>query len=136
LKNVLLDTNIILDIALNRSPFVEDSAKVLYILEKLSIPAYVSATTITDIYYIASKSLGNQLAKEFLKDMFDFLDILGVDKLNIINALDSELADFEDAVQIDVALMHQIECIITRNTKDFINSPILILSPQEFVSRF
>lgn len=60
MKKVILDTNIILDIALERREFFEDATKVLVLINQRRIKSFVTATTITDIYYILKKSKGHQ----------------------------------------------------------------------------
>lgn len=134
MNKILLDTNIILDIAFERREFFEKSKELLLIINKLSIPAYVSATTVTDIYYILKKSKGHQLTISFLKNLFDFIDIADVSKEIIFSALNSELTDFEDAVQTECAEQNEINVIITRNIVDFKKSKLKIFTPSEFIS--
>jgi predicted nucleic acid-binding protein len=135
MNKILLDTNIILDIALERREFFEKSKELLLIINKLSIPSYVTATTVTDIYYILKKSKGHQLTISFLKNLFDFIDVAGVGKEVIISALNSELTDFEDAVQTECAGQNDINIIITRNIADFKKSKLEIFTPSEFISQ-
>lgn len=136
MNKILLDTNIILDIALERREFFEKSKELMLMLNKLSIPSYVTATTVTDIYYILKKSKGHQLTISFLKNLFDFIDIAGVNKEVIVSALISELTDFEDAVQSECASLNDINIIITRNIADFKKSKLKIVTPSEFISQY
>ena len=136
MNKILLDTNIILDIALERREFFEKSKELMLTINKLGIPSYVTATTVTDIYYILKKSKGHQLTISFLKNLFDFIDISGVSKEVIFSALNSELTDFEDAVQTECASQNGINIIITRNIADFKKSKLEIFTPSEFISQF
>jgi len=136
MNKILLDTNIILDIALERREFFEKSKELMMTLNKLNIPSYVTATTVTDIYYILKKSKGHQLTISFLKNLFDFIDIAGVNKEVVIRALNSELTDFEDAVQTECASQNDINIIITRNIADFKKSKLVIVTPSEFISQY
>lgn len=136
MNKILLDTNIILDIALERREFFEKSKELMLTLNKLSIPSYVTATSVTDIYYILKKSKGHQLTISFLKNLFDFIDIAGVSKEVIVGALNSELTDFEDAVQTECARQNDINIIITRNIADFKKSKLEIFTPSEFISQY
>jgi len=136
MNKILLDTNIILDIALERREFFEKSKELMLTLNKLNIPSYVTATTVTDIYYILKKSKRHQLTISFLKNLFDFIDIAGVDKEVVIRALISELTDFEDAVQTECASQNDINIIITRNIADFKKSKLVIVTPSEFISQY
>lgn len=133
MNKILLDTNIILDIALERREFYDKSKELLLTINKFSIPSYVTATTVTDIYYILKKSKGHQLTISFLKDIFDFIDVAGVGKEIIFSALNSEVTDFEDAVQTECARQNDINIIITRNIDDFKNSKLEIFTPSEFI---
>lgn len=136
MNRILLDTNIILDIALERREFFEKSKELLLTINKLSIPSYVSATTVTGIYYILKKSKGHELTISFLKNLFDFIDIAGVGKEIIFSALNSEFADFEDAVQAECANKNDINIIVTRNIADFQTSKLEIYTPSEFISQY
>jgi predicted nucleic acid-binding protein len=134
MKRVLLDTNIILDIALERREFFEKSKELMRFITQRDIPAYVTATTTTDIYYILKKSKGHKPTIEFLRNLFGFIDIAYVSSQVIINALQSELTDFEDAVQVESAKENGIGIIITRNKADFVKSDVSVFTPDEFVS--
>jgi predicted nucleic acid-binding protein len=134
-KNVILDTNIVLDIALDRVGFSEDSAKVLVLIKQKGIKSFVTATTITDIYYILKKSKGHHHTIGFLSGLFDFIDIAGVTKDAVLAALTSDMADFEDAVQIEAAKFNEIDTIITRNYSDFEHSGLEVYTPASFIGK-
>ena len=91
---MLLDTNIILDIALKREPFYTDSAGIFKKIDNKTIFGFVTATTITDIYYIAKKDKGHSIAIEFISNLIKFVDLIGIDKEVIIEALSTNLTDF------------------------------------------
>ncbi len=133
MKTVLIDTNIILDIALKREPYYTKSAEILRCIEKHQIKSYVSATSINDIYYIARKDIGHKTAIEFIANLIELVDIAGVDKQIIIDAVYSGISDFEDAIQNFSANKSDCEAIITRNKADFNKSNLLILTPEEFL---
>ncbi|MFP4557805.1 MAG: type II toxin-antitoxin system VapC family toxin [Bacteroidales bacterium] len=134
MKRLLLDTNIILDIALKREPHFEFSSKIFELIDKKRIVGYISATTITDIYYIFRKVKGKDTAIEFVSNLIEIIDIVGVDKNIIIKALKSNLNDFEDAIQVSAAECNEIEVVITRNKSDFLNSGLEILTPKELIN--
>jgi len=129
----LLDTNIILDIALKRLPYFESSSQIFEKIGANSINGYVAATTIADIYYIVCKEKGATTAKDFISNLIKFVDVLGVHKDHILHALGSKVQDFEDAIQSSVAEHIGINILITRNTKDYIHSPLFILTPEQFI---
>lgn len=133
MKTLLIDTNIILDIALKRAPHFEHSSQIFELLDKKQLGGYITATTVTDIYYISRKEKGRTIAIEFISNLIEVVEVLGVDKNIIIEALKSNLPDFEDAVQISAAKFNKIGIIITRNKSDFLNTNLEILSAKEFI---
>jgi len=135
MKKILLDTNIILDIALKRKPHFDTSSQIFNLIDNQSIEAAVTATTITDLYYIASKEKNSKQAKAFIFDLIKIVEIIGVDRDIIFDALNSNIKDFEDAVQVTSAEFNEIEAIITRNEKDFQGSNLEILSAKELIQK-
>jgi len=131
---ILLDTNIILDIALKREPHFENSAEIFKLIEKYAIEAYISATSVNDIYYIARKEKGNEAARAFITGLVGFVTIAGISRQTVMNALQSEIADFEDALQNYAAIETDCDYIITRNKSDFRNADIIVLTPTEFIA--
>lgn len=136
MKKVLLDSNIILDIAIERRDFYEKSKAVLTQIVNLHFAGYVTASSVTDIYYILKKSKGHEKSIEFLKGLFMFIDIAGVSKEVIQWALLDKMCDFEDAVQVACAKQNAVGIIITRNIVDFRNTGLEIMSPEDFLTRF
>ena len=134
MKKILLDTNVIIDIALEREPFVKKSVELLRLINKQNIKAFVTATTVTDIYYITQKKTGHDKTIEFLKNLFEYIKIAGVDTVSILNALNSDMKDFEDAVQTETAKQFDIHTIVTRNKKDFKSSNLKVFSPDEYIN--
>jgi predicted nucleic acid-binding protein len=130
---ILLDTNIILDIALGRPDYSEKAKELISFLNREQILFFVSATTVTDIYYILRKSGNHTSAMEFLNHFLLYAEIAGVDKNVILNALNSGLSDFEDAVQIQCAVLNHISIIIARNKSDFKTKEISVYTPDEFL---
>jgi predicted nucleic acid-binding protein len=131
---LLFDTNIILDIALKREPFYKDSVTVFKDIDNKTIFGFITATTITDIYYIAKKDKGHAIAIEFIGNLIQFVDLIGIGKEIIIEALTTKLADFEDSIQSVASSYNDIDYIITRNTKDFKDSRVKVLTPIDFIN--
>ena len=130
---VLFDTNIILDIALKREPFFEDAQKLFILIDKEILSGNITASAITDIYYIAKKEKGHDEAINFIKNLVEVIEIIGIDKVTITKALASKMRDFEDAVQSYAAELHHIDLILTRNKSDFTDTTVKILTPKEFL---
>jgi len=132
MKRVLLDSNIVLDFALSRTPFFADANRIIEQIIDNKFVAYVSASSVTDIFYVLNRNKFD--AFNFLKDFLKIVDILKVDKEVIMCSLYLGWEDFEDAVQAEVALENDVDIIITRNTKDFTElKAVKVLTPSEFL---
>ncbi|MEX2335642.1 MAG: PIN domain-containing protein [Fulvivirga sp.] len=131
----IIDTNVILDIALKREPFFEFSSKIFDAIDADLLEGVITASSITDIYYIASKQKDKSQARKFLLSLIQIVEIIGVDKEIITKSLEADLPDFEDAVQVFSAKSNSIELIITRNIKDFTSSALKAVNPQEFIEQ-
>jgi predicted nucleic acid-binding protein len=130
----LIDTNIILDIALKRNPFYEEAATIFRKINEKELQGYISATTVTDIFYLIQKDSGKEKAIAFLQTLIKVIDIMDVSKQTIINALHSGWNDIEDAVQAQVAIENDLDVILTRNTKDFKKlENIKVFYPSDFI---
>lgn len=130
---ILIDTNVILDIALDREPFVEDAVMLFTTAQKQIIQMFMTATTVTDLYYVTRKEKGKETALSFISELIQSVDVISVDKDIILNALRSEVPDFEDAIQVCAANQEGITTIVTRNEKDFTMSGLNIQSPRAFL---
>jgi predicted nucleic acid-binding protein len=135
MTTIFLDTNIILDIALERPIFFQNSSKIFEKLAEGRIICFLSATSIKDIYFLISKEKSKEIAKEFILDLLEVMQILAVDRNIVIHAVNSDFSDFEDSIQNSVADLNGIDWIITRNKKDFRQSRLQVLSPEEALQR-
>ena len=130
---ILIDTNILLDIALNREPFVEHSSLLWRLAEQKEIIAYISNTSVTDIFYICSKHAGKSTARSFIADILQVFKLANIDENGFRDALSSDINDFEDAVQYTIFKKLDCDFLVTRNKRDF-NKPD-VLDPVEFIER-
>jgi len=126
----LLDTNIVVDIITKRKGF-EESVSLLKHCEIKRAEGFVSATTITDVMYILRKHIKPEDVREAVKTLLIIVDVAGVLKSDIKAALLSGMNDFEDAVQASCAGRIKADYIVTRNAKDFANSPVPAIQPIE-----
>lgn len=131
---VLLDTNVILDALLKRELFVDDARQILQRVEQGELTAFVCATTITTIDYLAAKTLGAKASRKLLSVLLDLCDVAPVTRAVITDAIASPLADFEDAVLCHAAINCGLNAVITRNGKDFRRSGLNIYSPKEWLA--
>lgn len=131
---VLIDTNITLDFLLQREPFFQDAELLFQAIATEQIDGYVTATTLTDIFYIARKHTSSiELARQAVSEILTAMVICPIDRAVLESALDANLPDFEDAVQIFSAIAQKLDAIATRDTKGFASSPIPVLSVQELL---
>jgi predicted nucleic acid-binding protein len=131
---VLLDTNVILDALLERELFVHDARQILQRVEQGELTAFVCATTITTIDYLAAKALGAAASRKLLSVLLNLCDVAPVTRSVITDAIASPLDDFEDAVLCHAAINCGLNAVITRNGKDFRRSGLNIYSPKEWLS--
>jgi len=136
INRVFVDSDMILDVALARQPFVEASKVVLSLLENGRAVGFASSNSITNIYYVLRKAGGDQKAREFLLSLMTYLTVVPADNNCVLNALKSEFGDFEDGVQHFSAISHQCECIVTRNVEDYKKSELNVYLPIEFLSTY
>ena len=135
--NVLIDTNVILDFILKREPHDADAALLFERLILSKSKVWLTASTITDIYYITRQALHDAAAaKNTIAKLLNTFQIAAVDKKDCLNALDSELDDYEDALVSICAQKAKAEYIITRNERHFEQSPVPALSPHAFLEQF
>jgi len=134
--NVLIDTNVILDYVLMREGFAETARDLLekLILSKSKI--WLTASSITDIYYLSKKDLkdGNA-AKQIVSKLLNTFQIADVNRTDCLNALEIETPDYEDALVAVCAQKVKADYIATRNKKDFLGSPITAIMPAELLTR-
>lgn len=134
---ILIDTNIVLDVLLRRADFFEASYDVLKLSALGKAEIFVTASAITDIYYIlhrANKDAGK--SKEAIIQLLNLVGIADATGSDIMNALSSKITDFEDAVAGAIAKRIKADCIVTRNTEDFSNSPVPAIDPKDFLAQF
>lgn len=131
---VLIDTNIVLDFLLQREPFFQDAELLFQSVSSGQIIGYVTATTLTDIFYISRKHTRSvEQARQAVSETLTAMIICPIDRAVLESAFDSGLVDFEDAVQIFGAVAQGLDAILTRDNKGFLSSPIPVLSIQELL---
>ncbi len=131
-----MDTNVVLDVLLEREPFVQAAVDVFCLAEHSRIQAFLCATTITTIDYLLMRSLPAAKARKALWKLVSLFEIATVNRPVIERALDSKICDFEDAVLDEAGQLARVESIVTRNMKDFAESALKIFDPAEFLAQF
>lgn len=132
---ILIDTNIVLDLLLEREPFVEPAIALFEQIEQGKLTGAIAATTITNIFYIIRKTEGREVALAAINRLLTGLQFCAVDRQTIETALTLDLTDFEDSIQLACATQNQLDAIVTRDRKDFIGSNLPIYSPTELLKQ-
>ena len=134
---LLIDTNVVLDVLLRREPFSKTAAEVLNLTQRDEVREYVSASAITDIYYIANKQMKDRDAvRDLLKRLLMVVSVVAVSEREIQNALNLAWGDFEDSVQYSVALLNEMDGIVTRNPSDYQEANMRIWLPEQALELF
>jgi predicted nucleic acid-binding protein len=132
--NVFLDTNVLMDVLLERQPFALDAQRLWFLAERGKIEGAVSALSFANVYYVVRKTRGHDFALAMLKAMRDTFRIVGCDEQILQQAIDARFSDFEDAVQYFSALRMDAACMVSRNPGHFPKSSIPIFTPHDFFS--
>ena len=133
MKRVLIDTNVVVDIFLDRPGHSSTAAQILQALQTRRIVGCISASMVTDLYFIIGRHINEDYAREVVESVYATFRILTVDRRLIREALDAPMSDFEDAVQAVTALKIGVTAVVTRDKKGFLDSCLQIYSPEEFV---
>ena len=134
MRNLLVDTNIILDLLAKRLPFYYSASELFSLADLKKIKLCTSSISIINTNFILSKSLPEKETREILRKFRILVKILACDEKIIDLGLNSHFKDFEDSIQYFTAIENNIESIITRNLKDFKNSKIPVMTAEEFLN--
>jgi predicted nucleic acid-binding protein len=131
---IFLDTNVILDVMTKREPFYIDSSKVLTLVNEKIVSGYISAITISNIYYILRKLKDKETAEDFITEILESFEIIPLTKDILSQANKISINDYEDGIQFFSALDCGCDFLITRNDKDYPKLGIRIITPAEFIN--
>ena len=133
---VLIDTNIILDALTGRQPYFENADKIIKMCADKNVEGYWAAHSISNIFYILRKDLSVDDRRSVLMNLCDILTVEGVDSAKVVSALKNErFSDLEDCLQDECATAVKADYIVTRNIKDFQNSTVAAILPEELLSK-
>ncbi len=134
MKKIYIDTDIILDLLLQREPFFTYSVELFKRIESNEFEAFVSALIIWNIYYLVEKYASKKKAHQKVNELRTLLKIIPVDAKIIDLSLQSDFKDFEDSIQYFAAKSKNINTIITRNKKDYRSGDIILMTASEFLN--
>jgi len=133
----LIDTCIIIDALQSRIPFKEDAQAIFLLVANRQFEGFITAKASTDIYYLTHKYLhSDRETRKVLSGLYMLFDLLDTAGMDCRKAISSQMSDFEDAVMVETAFRTGMDCIVTRNVKDYEKSSISIYRPDDFLKLF
>lgn len=131
---ILLDTCIIIDALQNRVPYSQYAQQIFLDVAARKYVGCISAKSVTDIYYLMHRFFhDDKKTRDVLRKIFTLFKVIDTYSDDCINAVDSEMNDYEDAVMSETAFRNNIDYIVTRNIKDYSKSKVKVLSPIDFL---
>lgn len=135
--NVLIDTNVILDAIIGRTPHHVSAERLFLLVAEDKLNASITASSVTDIYYLLHKHLHDAYqSKRVLLKLFSLFEVLDVTGSDCEKALSMPMNDYEDALLATCARRRKLDLIITRNLKDFAESPVKAIAPDDFLANY
>ncbi len=131
---ILIDTNVIIDYVSEREPFTSAAKKIFALCLENKVEGFIAAHSIPDAYYILRKTFSDKERRAALLLVCRLTEVVGVDGGRLAAALNKEnFRDFEDCLQDECAVACKADYIITRNVKDFSESKVKAISPEDFI---
>ena len=125
----LIDTNVIIDALTSREPWKESAEKIFLMIANQVMDAYIN------IYYLVRKYLhSTEQAKQVMGKLYSLMGILAVTRDECLDAFASAISDYEDAVIERTAVKAEMDCIITRNVKDYQDGMVKAMLPDDFIA--
>lgn len=136
MRKIFVDTNILIDLIADRKPFSKFAIEIFNKAESKEIELFASSHSLVTTHYLLKKYIAEKELREILYNLSEYIQIIPVDSSIIKKGLKSKYKDFEDAVQmISAYSIDKMDCIVTRNIKDFRDAEIPVLSPDELVKK-
>ena len=132
-NKIFIDSDIILDVLAERGSFYKPAAELFDLGVAKKLDLYTTAVVLANVFYIIRKKNGVDKSREHLKKLRLILGILPINEKTVDDVLVSKITDFEDGLQYFSAREHSIPVIITRNTKDYREKDVAVLSAEEFL---
>ena len=128
---ILLDTDVLIDVALDRHPYSGPASQILDRVEHGAESACIAWHSVSNLYYLIAPSRGGVSARDFIMELTRFVAVAATDTEAVRYAAGLPMPDFEDAMQVAAARACGARTIVTRNVRDYERSPIPGVSPQE-----
>jgi predicted nucleic acid-binding protein len=135
MMRVLFDTNVVLDVLLQREPWVSEASALWQADDEGRITGYMIASAVADVFYIARRLVGLEMAQQAIQTCLDAFEICPVDRWDLERAKLLPGNDFEDNLQIACATTANLDAIVTRNPDHFKTAPMSVLIPSDALAR-
>jgi predicted nucleic acid-binding protein len=133
--NILLDTNVVIDLLIDRQPFSIAAARIFDYAAKKRVRLLLTAVSYNNIYYIVKKQSTHKETIKILKSLGEYTEIIDTTKETILSALNSDFNDFEDAIQYFCGKsLKTLHVIATRDLKGFKYGNIPVMTPEQVIS--
>ena len=130
----VIDTCVIVDALQSREPFCKDAQAIFLLCANRQFEGFLTAKAITDIYYLTHRQTHSDKAtRDVLTKLCALFGLLDTTALDIRKAISAEISDFEDAVMVETAVRSGMDCIVTRNIRDYSKAQIGVYTPKEFI---
>lgn len=137
MTDLFIDTDVIIDYLIDRKPFADKAEMLFALIENKKLKGHTSSLCFSNLYYLLRQQLSRSKSISLLKDLAGILNILKVDEDAILQALDSDFKDFEDAIQYYTASDYKrIDVIVTRNIKDYKHSSLPVMTPDTMLKTY
>ena len=134
MDKVLIDTDVLMDFFFDRKPFAKYATELINLCAEKKVEGFTTPVIIANVYYLLRKTANHSIIVEKLKQLLTIIEIVSIEKNAVLDALNSNFKDFEDALQNFSAVENgEIKIILTRNLKDFKKSELAILTPETYL---
>jgi predicted nucleic acid-binding protein len=134
MDNIFIDSDVLLDLMLLREPFLSNSVAILKLCELKEINGFITPVILANTYYVMRRQFNDEHVRKSLKELLQIISIIQIYKSEIVEALDSNFKDFEDALQnYSAEASGKINIILTRNTRDYKHSKLVVMTPEGFM---
>ena len=128
---ILLDNDVLIDFALDRQPHSELATELLERIQRSDEDGFIAWHSVSNFYYIVGRERGDAVARDLIAHLISLLSVVATDTEDVHFAMGLQMADFEDALQVAAARACEARFIVTRNLRDYENSPIPAVHPRE-----
>lgn len=131
---VLLDTCVVMDFLQNREPFSIPARSIFRAAAAEWFTGCITAKAATDLYYLTHRCTHSEKeSRQKLSQLLTIVGLLDTSAEDVFHAISSQTADFEDAVMIGTAVRAQVDCIVTRNARDYAKAAVPVYTPDAFL---